>query len=559
MQDNVWLTHYPQEVQPTYEYPKQHLARFLIDSAEKYPEHDALFFLGKKMTFKQLLDATYRLANSLQDLGVKKGDRVAIMLPNCPQAVIAYYGALLTGAIVVQTNPLYTERELKHQLNDSGSILLITLDILSKRVNKVLDQTNVRHTIFTSVKDYLPFPKNILYPLTLKKDGLSTKVDYSATQHSFKQRLANAPSTPVMVEVDSENDLALLQYTGGTTGVSKGVMLTHYNLIANTHQTKAWSYQTEEGKERYLAALPFFHVFGMTVLMNLAMLQAGMIILLPKFDAESTLKVIDKMKPTVFPGAPTMYIALLHHPNIRQYDLSSINICISGAAPLPGEVQEKFEAVTGGKLTEGYGLTETSPVTHANNIWGKRKLGSIGIPFPDTEAKIVQSETGDELDVGEVGELIIRGPQVMKGYWNAKEETTRTLKDGWFYTGDMAQVDEEGYFYIMDRKKDIIIAGGFNIYPREVEEVLFEHPAVMDAVVAGIPDEYRGETVKAFLVLKEGEKLDETEIDRFCRDRLAAFKVPRSYEVREALPKTLIGKTLRRKVVEEELAKHKNA
>ncbi|MEK4563864.1 AMP-binding protein [Alkalihalobacillus sp. FSL R5-0424] len=559
MQDRIWLTHYPKQVQPTYEYPKQHLAQFLLDSARKYPESDALFFLGKTVKYKELLDATYRLANGLQSLGVKKGDRVAIMLPNCPQAVIAYYGALLTGAIVVQTNPLYTEREMEHQLNDSGSTFLITLDILGRRAGNVIGKTSVKHTIFTSIKDYLPFPKNLLYPLTLKKDGLTMKVDYSDSKHSFKELLAKSTSSPVLVEVDPEKDLALLQYTGGTTGVSKGVMLTHYNLIANTHQTKAWSYQTKEGEERYLAALPFFHVFGMTVLMNLAMLQAGMIVLLPKFDAEATLKVIQKKKPTVFPGAPTMYIALLHHPSLRQYDLSSINICISGAAPLPGEVQEQFEAITGGKLTEGYGLTETSPVTHANNIWEKRKLGSIGIPFPDTDAKVVQSDTGEEMDVGEIGELIVKGPQVMKGYWNAEEETARTLKEGWLYTGDMAQYDEDGFFYIMDRKKDIIIAGGFNIYPREVEEVLFEHPAVMDAVVAGIPDEYRGETVKAFLVLKDGAKVDEEELDQFCRERLAAFKVPRSYEVRESLPKTLIGKTLRRKVVEEEQNKQQNA
>ncbi|TSB45983.1 long-chain-fatty-acid--CoA ligase [Alkalicoccobacillus porphyridii] len=559
MQDSVWLEHYPAEVQPSYDYPKQHLARFMIDSAEKYPDQIAIHFLGKKLTYKQLLDSTYRMANSLLTLGVQKGDRVAIMLPNCPQAVISYYGALLTGAVVVQTNPLYTERELKHQLTDSGSEYLITLDILSKRVNNVLPETDVKHTIFTSIKDYLPFPKNVLYPLTLRKDGLSTRVDYSTTAHSFKRCLMEADTKPVLVEVDAERDLALLQYTGGTTGLSKGVMLTHYNLIANTLQTKEWSYQSTEGEERYLAALPFFHVFGMTVLMNLAMRQAGMLLLLPRFEAETTLKLIDKMKPTIFPGAPTMYIALLHHPNIRQYDLSSINICISGAAPLPGEVQEQFESITGGKLTEGYGLTEASPVTHANNIWGKRKIGSIGIPFPNTEAKIINPSTEEELEIGEVGELLVKGPQIMSGYWNAPAETARVLKDGWLYTGDMAQVDEEGYFYIMDRKKDIIIAGGFNIYPREVEEVLFEHPAVMDAVVAGIPDEYRGETVKAFLILKQGVQVDIEEVDQFCRERLAAYKVPRSFEIRDSLPKTLIGKTLRRKVVEEELNKQKKA
>lgn len=555
MSEKSWLECYPKEVLPNYDYPKQNLAQFLIDSAEKFPEHIALAFLGKKIKYKELLDETYRFANVLKDLGVQKGDRVAIMLPNCPQAVIAYYGSLLIGAVVVQTNPTYMEQELEYQLNDSGTSILIALDLLFKRIQRVIPKTNVRNIIFTSIKDYLPFPKNILYPLTVKKDGLSMDVTYSETVYSYKHLLKSALAIPITVELDAETDLALLQYTGGTTGIAKGVMLTHYNLVANTIQTRAWCYKSEEGNERYLAALPFFHVFGMTVLMNLAMRLGGMLILLPKFDIDLSLKLIDKMKPSTFPGAPTMYISLINHPDVQKYNLSSINICISGAAPLPGNVQERFEKLTNGKLIEGYGLTEASPVTHANNIWEKRKLGSIGIPFPDTIAKVVDPETGEDVENGNVGELIIQGPQVMQGYWNQPIATSETLRDGWLYTGDMAMMDNDGFFYIMDRKKDLIIAGGFNIYPREIEEVLFKHPAVMDVVVAGVPDEYRGETVKAYIVLKEGASTDANQLEAFCRERLAAYKIPRKYEFRESLPKTLVGKTLRRLVVEEEKKK----
>ncbi|MGN8646642.1 long-chain-fatty-acid--CoA ligase [Gracilibacillus sp. HCP3S3_G5_1] len=552
MSEKVWLECYPKEVASSYEYPKQNLAQFMIDTAEKYPQHTALIFLGKKITYEQLLKETYQFANVLNDFGVEKGDRVAIMLPNCPQSVIAYYGALMIGAIVVQTNPLYVERELEHQLKDAEAKVLVALDHVFKRVKNVLPKIEVRHSIITSMKDYLPFPKNILYPIKAKKDGLPMEVIYDQHTHSFKKLLSSASANPINIKIDAENDLALLQYTGGTTGVSKGVMLTHYNLVANTLQTRAWVYRSEETKERYLAMLPFFHVFGMTALMNLSIRLGGTLILLPKFDVDMALKLIDKLKPTAFPGAPTMYMSLINHAKIKNYDLSSINICISGAAPLPGEVQETFEKVTGGKLIEGYGLTETSPVTHANNIWEKRKLGSIGIPFPDTIAKVVHPDTGEELENGEVGELIIQGPQVMKGYWKRPEETSNVLKDGWLYTGDMAKMDDDGFFYIIDRKKDVIIAGGFNIYPREIEEVLFEHPAIMDAAVVGVPDEYRGETVKAYIVLKEGATIDEKELEAFCRERLAAYKIPRIYEFRESLPKSLIGKTLRRLLVEEE-------
>ncbi|BFH62376.1 AMP-binding protein [Paenibacillus azoreducens] len=552
MPNNPWLEHYPEEVPHSYDYPKQNLAKFLIDSAASYPEHIALEFLGKSITYSSLLQSVYRFANALHRLGVRKGDRVAIMLPNCPQGVIAYYGTLLIGGIVVMTNPLYVPREIEHQLTDSGAKIIVTMDALVERVNKAMERHPMQHIIVTSIKDYLPFPKNMLYPIKAKKDGMFVKIEYNERILSFVQFLKDSADTPLEVPVDPENDLALIQYTGGTTGFAKGVMLTHMNLVSNTIQSHLWFYQSQKGVEKYLGALPFFHVFGLTVLLNKAMFTAGTLILIPRFQIDDVLKTIDKKKPTLFPGAPTMYIAVIHHPEVSRFDLSSIKVCISGAAPLPVEVQERFEKITGGKLIEGYGLTEASPVTHANNIWGKRKTGSIGIPFPDTLAKVVHPETGEEMPLGEIGELVVKGPQVMKGYWNRPEETERVLRDGWLLTGDLACMDDEGFFYILDRRKDLIIAGGYNIYPREVEEVLFEHPDVEEAVVAGISDPYRGENVKAYIVLRKGSTTTEQELKSWCKDRLAVYKVPKIYEFRESLPKTLVGKVLRRKLIEEE-------
>lgn len=509
-------------------------------------------FLGKKISYSQLLNSSYSFADALVRMGVRKGDRVAVMLPNCPQTVIAYHAILFIGGVVVMTNPLYMPRELEFQLQDSGAKVIVTLDLLFQRVMKVVPATGVKHVVVTSIQDYLPFPKNLLYPLKVKKDGLKREVAYSDNVLSFVKLLKQSVGAPYKTPIDAGNDLALIQYTGGTTGRAKGVMLTHYNLVVNTIQSRLWSYRSQSAQERYLAVLPFFHVFGLTVLMNQSVYLGGTLLIIPRFDVNQMLKTIHKHKPTIFPGAPTMYIGLIHHPDIKKYSLSSIDCCISGAASLPYEVQEAFERLTGGKLIEGYGLTEASPVTHANNIWEKRKLGSIGIPLPDTEARIVDPDTGEEMPVGDIGELTIRGPQVMKGYWNNPGETERVLKDGWLYTGDMAKMDEEGYFYILDRRKDLIIAGGYNVYPREVEEVLFEHPAVEEAAVAGVVDPYRGETVKAFIVLKKGAEASGDDLNIWCKERLAAYKVPKIYEFRESLPKTIIGKVLRRKLLEEE-------
>ncbi|MCM3291276.1 long-chain fatty acid--CoA ligase [Paenibacillus sp. MER 180] len=550
--EKPWLRHYPQEIDPTYDYPRQNVAQFLIDAAQEYPTRPALEFMGKQLSYERLLEECCRFANALVRLGIGRQERVAIMLPNCPQTVIAYYGTLMAGCIAVLTNPLYKERELAIQLADSGAAAIITLDVLYPRVRAAQARTTLRHAIITSIKDYLPFPKNVLFAFKMKKNVQAAGITYDDQVHAFAPLLKSVPPKFMCAEIDGEHDLALLQYTGGTTSTPKGVMLTHQNLVANTMQSASWFYKVKRGEEIFLGALPFFHVFGMTILMNLCTLCRGMNVLVPKFEPSEMLRIIHKLRPTVFPGAPTMYISLINHPDTDRYDLSSIHTCISGAASLPLEVQEKFEAITGCVLIEGYGLTEASPITHANLLWGKRKNGSIGIPFPDTEAKIVDSYTGEELPQGEVGELVVRGPQVMKGYWNKPEETVTALRDGWLYTGDLGRQDEDGFFSIIDRKKDLIIAGGFNIYPREVEEVLYEHPCVKEAVVVGVPDSYRGETVKAYIVTRTGTQVTQEELNVWCRERMASFKVPRQYEFRSELPKTIAGKVLRRMLLEEE-------
>lgn len=551
-----WLAHYPEEIPKTISYDEKPLFYYLERAAEKNPEQIALHFMGKEITYRELFESALQFANGLRSLGLKKGDRVSIMLPNSPQGVISYYGILLAGGVVVQTNPLYVERELLHQLKDSGAKMIVCLDLLYPKVMKVKGETKLEQVIVTGVKDYLPFPKNLLYPLVQKKQqkGDGVDVTYNDTTHRFIDLLKRNAASKINVSIDPKEDVALLQYTGGTTGPAKGVILTHYNLVANTLQCKAWMYKAKVGEERILAILPFFHVYGMTVVMNYAIMMMSTMVIMPKFEPGDVLKTIQKQKPTLFPGAPTMYIGLLNHPDIGNYNLSSINACISGSAPLPVEVQYKFEEMTKGKLVEGYGLTEASPVTHSNLIWGKRVKGSIGLPWPDTDAAIVK-EDGTLAKTNEIGELIVKGPQVMKGYWNRPEETEKALKDGWLYTGDMGHMDEEGYFYLVDRKKDMIIAGGYNIYPREIEEVLYEHESVKEAVAIGVPDRYRGETVKAFVVVKEGAQLTEQELDEHCRKYLAAYKVPKMYEFRDELPKTSVGKILRRVLQDEEKAK----
>lgn len=560
MTEKPWLAHYPPEVPHTLTYTSMPVQQYLTHAYEKYPQKVAIHFMGKELTYEELYKSAMKFANYLQKLEIQKGDRVSIMLPNCPQAVISFYGILYAGGIVVMTNPLYTEREIVYQMKDSGAKAIVGLDILFPRISKALKETQLENVIVTGIKDYLPFPKNVVYPFIQKKQyGMTVKVEHRGINHLFTEIMKTAQPTVAETSFDFEEDLALLQYTGGTTGSPKGVMLTHKNLISNATMCDSWLYKCKKGEETIMGIIPLFHVYGLTTVLILSVMLGNKMVLLPKFDPETALKTINKQKPTLFPGAPTLYIGLMSHPDIAKYDLSSIEACMSGSAPLPAEVQEKFEAITGGKLVEGYGLTETSPVTHSNLVWGERIKGSVGMPYPDTDSKIFQTGTTIPIATGEIGEIAIKGPQVMKGYWNKPEETAATIVDGWLLTGDLGYMDEEGHFFIVDRKKDMIIAGGFNIYPREIEEVLYEHDAVQECVVAGIPDPYRGETVKAYIVVKEGHTVTEEELDAYCREQLASFKVPRVYEFRKELPKTAIGKILRRSLVDEEIAKQNEA
>lgn len=550
--DSVWLKDYPEQVPASIDYREIPLYQALDEAADDFPERRALSFLGKRMTFQEVRQEARSLAHVLQEAGLEKGDRVGLMLPNCPQYMLSYYAVLYAGGTVVQVNPLYTDRELEQILVDSSAKMLITLDLLYPKATRVKSSTPLTTIVTTSIADYLSFPKNKLYPIKSRKDN-NIIVDTTGSI-PFLSHQEHPPIEPV--EIDPKEDIAVLQYTGGTTGAPKGVMLTHFNLSANVEQIGHWFYKYSRGDGRkLLAVVPYFHVYGMTCNLNFGIFNAYEQIILPKFEIEQVLKTIDKEKPNLFPGAPTMYVGLLNHPKLKKYDLSSIEACISGSAPLPVEVQEKFERVTGGRIVEGYGLSETSPVTHTNCIWDKRVPGSVGIPVPDTIAKIVQADGETAAAPGEIGEILVRGPQVMKGYWKRPEDTQAVLRDGWLHTGDLGYIGEDHYFRIVDRKKDLIIASGFNIYPREVEEILYEHPAVKEAVVIGVPDAYRGETVKAFIVLKDDVTVTEEELDQFCRENLASFKVPRRYEFRDELPKTFVGKILRRVLVEEERVK----
>jgi len=554
--EKPWYDYYEEGVPRTFDYPEVPIDHLLEESARTYPDRIVIIFLGKELTYQQLNDQVDRFATAMSAMGIKKGDRVACILPNCPQFVISYYGVIRAGAIFVQMNPLNSENEIQFQLADSGAETVIVPDVLDlpNKVKGVRSKTSVKRIINTSIKEYLPFPKNLLYPLVAKP----AKFEKGDGIFLFKELLANHPPSPPTVTVD-QDDVALLLYTGGTTGVSKGCMLTQRNLVSNAIQGSLWFPKAERGKEIMLSVLPFFHSFGMTTAMNLPIYLGATMFMLLRFERDKLgafLKDIERIRPSLFPGVPAMYQAIINFPDVGKYDLSSVKFCISGAAPLPVEVCQNFEEMTGGKLVEGYGLTEASPVTHCNPLFGKRKIGSIGLPFPDTDCEIADLETGEgPLPVGETGELRIKGPQVMKGYWNNPEETKKCLKDGWLYSGDIAKMDEEGYFYIVDRKKDMIISGGFNVYPRDIDEVLFKHPKVKDAVAVGIPDPYRGETIKAFVVLKEGETSTEEEIIAFCRENLAKYKVPTMVEFREELPKTMIGKVLRKALREEEMRK----
>lgn len=516
------------------------LHQLLNDTAHKYPNNVAMIFYEQKIIYKELASYVKRVASYLAGAGLAKGDRVALMLPNCPDFVIAYYAILSLGGIVVNTNPMYVEREIEYQVNDSGAKMLITLADLYPRVMNIKANTSLEKIMLT---DFTGKPG-------VMPDDATWLPDLYAQERP----------APPEVEVVPVEDVAVFQYTGGTTGVPKAAMLTHYNLYANTCQANHF-FKGGGFNQRILSVQPFFHVAGMTACMNICVGAGTTMILLPKFVPTEVAKAISDYEPTYFPAVPTMIVALLNSPELKDFnDYDKVGVYKSGAGPIPLEVFNRLMAKLEGSktiLNEGYGLSEASPVAiSCPNFDLRDKRGSVGIPYPGTHAAVVDTETGTRpLPIGEVGELIIKGPQVMQGYWNRPEETGKALRDGWLYTGDLARMDEDGYFYIVDRKKDLIIAGGYNIYPREVEEVLFMNPKVMEALVAGVPHAYRGETVKAYVVLKEGQGATEEEIIAFCKERLAPYKVPKIVEFRQDLPKTAVGKLLKRKLVEDEKKK----
>ncbi len=553
-QDKPWLNAYEPGVKENVVFSDILIPKYLEESADNFPDHTALIFQGYKLSFKQLNDMVSQFAVALKSQGVQKGDSVAILLPNVIPCVVAYYATLRIGAVVVLNNPLYSDRELLHQFTDSNSTFLITLDLLADRMVKLRDKTAINTIVYTSIGDYLPFPKSLLFPLVAKKKGLAKKVAPAKNLIKFKDFIAGCSSDCPQADVDMD-DTAMYQYTGGTTGVSKGVMLTHRNISYQIQQIEGWFPGFNKGEEVMLGALPIFHVFGMSVSMNFAIRMGWANVLVPKPQPEPLLEAISKFKVTFAPLVPTMYIGILDHPDLAHTDLTSIKGCFSGSAPLPLDVINNFQEKTGSIIVEGFGLTESTPVTHINPFNGTRKQGSIGLPIPNTECIITDLDDPEkEVPAGEAGELLIRGPQVMKGYLNKPDETQKTLtQDGFLRTGDVAKVDEDGYFYIVDRIKDMIISGGYNVYPRDIDEVLFEHPKILEACCIGIPHEKRGEAVKAFVILKEGQTLTQKEVIDYCDAKLAKYKLPVEVEFRQELPKSNVGKILRKDLrIEEE-------
>jgi long-chain acyl-CoA synthetase len=552
MEDRPWIKNYDAGVPANLDYPNEPLFYFLDKAAQEYPDFPCTIFKGAKITFAGMRDLTDRLSAGLASLGVRKGDRVGIFMPNSPQFVIAYFAILKAGGVVVATNPLYSPREIEHQANDAGIKLMIVMSNFYTRIKEVQPATGIQQVVVTNLKEYLPPALALLFTLTREKKG-GFRVEVAAGDVWMKDLIAkHQPLDRPKLEIRPD-DFALFQYSGGTTGVPKGAIATHRNLVANTLQISSWFGATEPGKDTLLMAIPLFHVYGMVAGMNFAIAKVAALVMVPNpRDLKDVLDNIEKYKATLFPGVPAMYNGINNFPEVvaGKYDLSSIKACISGSAPLLLETKNQFEELTGGKLFEGYGLSEAPTATHCNPLFGENKTGSIGMPLPDVECRIISLD--DEmtvLEANEIGELIIRGPQVMHGYYNMPTETSNTLRDGWLFTGDIARMDKDGYFYIVDRKKELIKPGGYQVWPREVEEVIAQNPKVLDVGVAGIPDPYRGETVKAWVVLKPGESLTEEELKSWCREHLATFKVPTHVEFRSELPKTTVGKILRRELV----------
>jgi long-chain acyl-CoA synthetase len=550
-----WLKHYDYWVRPNLSYPGRPLGDILSLTAIERPDRPATQFLGARLTFLDLKRRSDALAVSLSKMGIVKGAPVGIMLPNCPQYIIAAFAVLRLGAVIVNINPSYTARELLTVATDSGVRVVITLDVLAPLVQGVRDQTAIEHVIVTSLAEYSAQAA----PATKVTNTFSLTDLIGSLTSQTRDNLSDLPRI-------EPGDLAVLQYTGGTTGTPKGAMLTHANIWANVVQTESWTNPAYVigGNERYLVVIPYFHIYAFSVCMMVGLRVGALQIIHPKYDPEQVLASIRDFRPTYFPAVPTVFVSLLNHPKVSEYGLEHVRMFNSGGAPCPVEVMEEFERRIGRPLNEGYGLSETSPVTHSTPQLAYRKLGSIGLPFPDTDLKIVDVETGSrELPFGEAGELCVCGPQVMKGYWNKPEETANVLRtdaDGrrWFHTGDIARMDEDGYTSIVQRKKDMIIVDGFNVYPSEVESVLYTHPAVRLAAVIGIPDRYHGETVKACIALKPGTSATADEVIAYCRESLTEYKVPRLVEIRDTLPMSAVGKILYR-ILRDEHAASANA
>ncbi|MBW2111357.1 MAG: long-chain fatty acid--CoA ligase [Deltaproteobacteria bacterium] len=551
MEERIWHKAYAEGVPRSLDYDEITLPAALKRTAERFPDSVALIMMGRKISYRELDELVNRFAGALSDLGIGKGDKVALLLPNMPQVVIASYATFRLGAVVVMNNPLYTEKELEHQLNDSDSKMAITLDLLVPRILKLKEKTGIETIISCHIRDYLPFPKKQLFPLVKKK--MHRKTDPHEGVLDFLDLIGKYPPGPPKTEVLFD-DLASLLYTGGTTGVSKGVMLTHRNCSICVQQLRAWLPDAVEGRDSMLGTFPIFHTAGFTTGMNTAIYRGITLILIPRPEPGAVLEMTRKFRPDWFPCVPTIFVGVLNHPDFAKTDFSFIKGCLSGAAPLAVETVRQWEEAVGATIVECYGLTETTVLSHANPWRGKTKVGSVGVPVPDTDCRIVDIETGTrDMPLGESGEVLIKGPQVTGGYYKNPEETEDAIRDGWLYTGDIGYMDEDGYLFIVDRKKDMIIAGGYNIYPRDIDEVLYQHPGIQEACAVGVPDSYRGETIKAFIVTRQGEALTEEEVIAFCKKNLAVYKVPKMVEFMDELPKSTVGKVLRRELREMEI------
>jgi long-chain acyl-CoA synthetase len=537
-----WLNHYPEGVDWHAPLTAKPLYSLLDEAEARWPDAPAIDFLGKHYCYKELASEVRRMASGLEKMGVKRGVKVGLFLPNCPQMVIAYYAILKAGGTVVNFSPLYSAHEVARQIDDSGTEIMITLNLTATypKVAEALGKTKLRHIIVTTMMEALPLLKRLAFPLLKRAEMVETPRD---DKHHYWADLLDSPEQSTPASIHPQEDVAVLQYTGGTTGVPKGVVLTHANLYINASQSSLWFTGVEQGKEKMLGVLPLFHVFAMTTIMNVGIQNGMELILHPRFELKKVLEDISHKKPTLMPGVPTLFNAINHCKTLSQYTLTSLKFCISGGAPLPVEVKTQFEALTGCVVVEGYGLSEASPVVACNPAKGTNKAGSIGLPLPQTVIEVVDMENHQVvLGAGEVGEICVRGPQVMQGYWQQLDETNLVLREGRLHTGDIGYYDAEGYFFIVDRIKDMLISGGFNVYPRQIEEALYQHPSIAECAVIGIKHEARGEVPKAFVVLKENTQATPADFMDFLKDKLPPYTIPREYEFKDALPKTMVGK-----------------